>query len=92
MVNNINANFQKVFTLPFLKGDDGDRLTTRFCPFWEKPEGATDSILTEEGYKIFKTIFCRVFNVVLSIFTTLSAFILRPLILLFQKAQKAKRQ
>lgn len=44
------------------------------------------------GLKIFKTIFCRVFNVVLSLFTTLSAFILRPPILLFQKAQKAKRQ
>ena len=52
MVNNINANFQKVFTLPFLKGDDGDRLTTRFCPFWDET-----AKLTEEGYKIFEAIF-----------------------------------
>ena len=36
MVDNINNNFQKVFTLPFLKGDDGDMISTEFCPFGYK--------------------------------------------------------
>jgi hypothetical protein len=63
MVNNINNNFQKVFTLPFLKGDDGDMITTEFCPFWKivyKSNNEIDvdnCLLTQEGAKIYNTIF-----------------------------------
>jgi len=55
MVNTINDNFQKVFTLPFLQGDDGDMISTEFCPFWVQDNGV--DYLTQEGAKIFNTIF-----------------------------------
>lgn len=63
MVNTINDNFQKVFTLPFLQGDDGDMISTEFCSFWEKVYDPNDEIevdkclLTQEGAKIYNTIF-----------------------------------
>ena len=55
MVDNINNNFQKVFTLPFLKGDDGDMISTEFCPFWIQDNEV--DYLTQEGAKIYNTIF-----------------------------------
>lgn len=63
MVDNINNNFQKVFTLPFLQGDDGDMISTEFCPFWKIVYNSNNEIdvdnclLTQEGVKIFNTIF-----------------------------------
>lgn len=54
MVDNINANFQKVFTLPFLKGDDGDMVTTEFSYFWDSAD-----CLTQDGASIFNAIFCK---------------------------------
>lgn len=55
MVDTINDNFQKVFTLPFLQGDDGDMISTEFCPFWVQDNGV--DYLTQEGAKIYNTIF-----------------------------------
>ena len=66
MVNTINNNFQKVFTLPFLKGDDGDMISTKFCSFWVKNDGDTDYYLTQEGAKIFNTIFEKQISIIYS--------------------------
>ena len=52
MVQAINDNFQKVFTLPFLKGDPGDEITTRFEYFWDDK-----NLLTQEAADIFNTVF-----------------------------------
>lgn len=52
MVQAINDNFQKVFTLPFLKGDPGDEITTRFEYFWDD-----NNLLTQEAVDIFNTVF-----------------------------------
>jgi hypothetical protein len=52
MVQAINDNFQKVFTLPFLKGDPGDEITTRFEYFWDD-----NNLLTQEAADIFNTVF-----------------------------------